>query len=57
VYRHAKDSDESMTTMSGCKNLNVIKDLTKQFANNFSFFPSKGKKKVKNVKYGTRKKS
>lgn len=33
-----------MTTMSGCKNLNIIKDLTKQFANNFSFSPSEEKK-------------
>ncbi len=44
MNRHAKDSDESMTTMSRCKHLNVIKDLTKQFANNFSLSLSKEKK-------------
>jgi hypothetical protein len=44
MNRHAKDSDESMTTMSGCRNLSVIKDLTKQFVNNFSLVPSKEKK-------------
>jgi len=33
-----------MTTMSRCKNLNIIKDLTKQFANNFSFSPSEEKR-------------
>jgi len=30
--------------MSGCRHLNVIKDLTKQFANNFNLSPSKEKK-------------
>jgi hypothetical protein len=44
VNEHARDSDENMITMSGCRHSNAVKDLTKQFANNFNLFPSKAKK-------------
>jgi hypothetical protein len=44
VNEHARDSDENMITMSGCRHSNPIEDLTKQFANNFNLFPSKEKK-------------
>jgi len=44
VNKHAKDSDESVTTILGCRHLSVIKDLTKEFANNLNLSPSKEKK-------------
>jgi hypothetical protein len=43
VNRHAKDSEDKMTTMLGCRHLNAIDDLTKQFANNFTLLASKEK--------------
>jgi len=44
VNEHARDNDENMITMLGCRHSNPIEDLTKQFANNFNLFPSKEKK-------------
>lgn len=41
MNRHARDSENSMTSMLGCRHLNAIDDLTKQFANNFSLLASK----------------
>jgi hypothetical protein len=41
---HARDSDENMITMLGCRHLNTIEDLMKQFANNLNLFPFKEKK-------------
>ncbi len=43
VNRHAKNTEDNMTTMLGCRHLNVIDDLTNQFANNFSLLTSKEK--------------
>lgn len=44
VNKHARDSDENMTTMSRCRHLNVTKDLMEQFVNNLNLFSSREKK-------------
>lgn len=44
MNKHARNSDENMITMSRCRHLNAIKNLTEQFVNNFNLFPSKEKK-------------
>jgi hypothetical protein len=44
---HAKDSENSITTMLGCKHSSAIEDLMKQFVNNFSLLTSKKKKRLK----------
>jgi hypothetical protein len=44
VNRHARDSEDNMTTMLRCRHLNAIDDLIKQFANNFILLASKEKK-------------
>jgi hypothetical protein len=41
VNRHAKDGEDNITTMARCKHFSVIKDLMKQFVDNFSLFASK----------------
>jgi hypothetical protein len=41
----ARDIENNITTMSGCKHSSAIEDLTKQFADNFSLLASKEKKK------------
>jgi len=43
VNRHARNSEDNMTTTLGCRHLNVIDDLRNQFANNFSLFALKEK--------------
>ncbi len=45
VNRHAKDGEDNITTMARCKHLSAIKDLMKQFVDNFSLFASKDLKK------------
>lgn len=44
VNKHARDSDENMTTMSRCRHLNVTKDLMEQFVNNLNLFSKREKK-------------
>jgi hypothetical protein len=44
VNMHAKDSENNITTMLGCKHSSAIEDLTKQFVDNFSCLASKKKK-------------
>ncbi len=41
VNRHVKDNEVNKTTLSGCKHLNTIKELMKQFVDNFSLLASK----------------
>ncbi len=44
VNRHAKDSEDNITTMSRCRHSSTIKDLIKQFVNNFNLLASKEKR-------------
>ncbi len=44
MNRHARDNEDSKTTLLGCRHSSVIKELMKQFANNFSLLVSKKKK-------------
>ncbi len=44
VNRHAKDSENNKTTLSGGRHSSVIEKWTKQYANNFSLPTSKEKK-------------
>jgi hypothetical protein len=48
VKRHARDRENNITTMLGCKHSNAIKNLMKKFVDNFSLLTSKEKKKVGN---------
>ncbi len=43
VNRHAINSENNITIVLKCMHLNVIKDLRKQFVDNFSFLTSKEK--------------
>jgi membrane carboxypeptidase/penicillin-binding protein PbpC len=56
VNRHAINSEDRKKTLSRCKHLSTIKELMEQFANNFNL-PASNKKKVKNAKHCTRKRS
>jgi len=45
VNRHIIDSEDSKTTLSRCRHLDAMEELTKRFTNNFNLPPFKGKKK------------
>jgi hypothetical protein len=41
VKRHARDTENNITTMLGCKHLNAIEDLMEYFTNYFSLLAFK----------------
>jgi hypothetical protein len=47
VNWQVKDSEDSKTTLSKCKHLSAIEELTKYFTDNFNLHPSKEKKSRK----------
>ncbi len=44
VNRHARDNKNNKTTLSKCRHLNAIKELMKQFTENYSLLASKERK-------------
>jgi hypothetical protein len=44
VNRHVRDSEDNITTLSGCTHSSVIENLMEEFAENFSLLASKEKK-------------
>jgi len=47
VNRHVKNSEDSITTLLGCKHSSAIEELTEQFTNNFNLLASEKKKGLK----------